>query len=233
MNEILRVQDLSRSFYGEKVLDGLTFSVEKGKIVGLLAPNGKGKTTLIRLIMGLLTEDSGRIIVDGKPVSEKTNAIISYLPDSFVFGSFSRIKDAIKYMAVCYSDFDTSKAHTLLSTLHFDEKQKFSSMSKGQKEQVQLALFLSRKAKLYLLDEPLAAVDPATRSFIISTILSSFGEDNTVIISTQLVLDIEKILDEVIILKDGKVALSGEADALREEYGKTLNDIFIEQFRFM
>ena len=115
----------------------------------------------------------------------------------------------------------------------FDEKQKFSSMSKGQKEQVQLALFLSRKAKLYLLDEPLAAVDPATRSFIISTILSSFGEDNTVIISTQLVLDIEKILDEVIILKDGKVALSGEADALREEYGKTLNDIFIEQFRFV
>ena len=110
MNEILRVQDLSRSFYGEKVLDGLTFSVEKGKIVGLLAPNGKGKTTLIRLIMGLLTEDSGRIIVDGKPVSEKTNAIISYLPDSFVLGSFSRIKDAINYMAVCYSDFDTSKA---------------------------------------------------------------------------------------------------------------------------
>ena len=232
MSELVKINNLTRSFHGRKVLDGLSLSVETGKIVGLLAPNGTGKTTLFRLLTGLLTEDSGEISVDGKPIGKETNNVISYLPDYFVFDDFRRIKNAIEYMKEYFSDFDEKRVKELLEKIHFDENRKFSAMSKGEKEQVQLVLFLSRRAKLYLLDEPLAAVDPAKREFIINTILGSFGEENSVIISTHLVLDIEKILDEVIMLKDGKVCLSGEADVLRDEYGKNLNDIFKDTFRY-
>lgn len=232
MSELVKINNLTRSFHGRKVLDGLSLSVETGKIVGLLAPNGTGKTTLFRLLMGLLTEDSGEIRVDGKPIGKETNNVISYLPDYFVFDDFRRIKNAIEYMKEYFSDFDEKRVKELLEKIHFDENRKFSAMSKGEKEQVQLVLFLSRRAKLYLLDEPLAAVDPAKREFIINTILGSFGEENSVIISTHLVLDIEKILDEVIMLKEGKVCLSGEADVLRDEYGKNLNDIFKDTFRY-
>ena len=232
MSEILKVQDLTKKFGKKKVLDGLTLSVESGRIVGLLAPNASGKTTLFRLIMGLLKEDSGEILIDGKRVGKETNAVISYNPDLFVFGSYFRIKDAIEYMKTMFPDFDEGKAKELFARQRFDEGRRISSLSKGEKEQVQLVLFLSRKAKLYLLDEPLAAVDPIKREFIINTILGSFGEESSVIISTQLVLDIEKILDDVVMIKDGKVCLSGEADVMREKYGKNINEIFKDTFRY-
>ena len=233
MSELLKINNVTRSFNGRKVLDGLSLSVEAGKIVGLLAPNGVGKTTLFRHIAGLLTQDSGEILVDGKKISKETNALVSYLPDYFVFDDFGTIRKAAVFMQEYFPDFDVKRMKELLAKINFDENRKFSTMSKGEKEQVQLVLFLSRRAKLYLLDEPLAAVDPAKREFIINTILSSFGEENSVIISTHLVLDIEKILDEVIMLKDGKVCVSGDADALRDEYGKNLNDIFKDTFRFV
>ena len=233
MSEVVNIQNMTRRFAGRKVLDGMDLKLGLGRIVGLLAPNGEGKTTLFRLMMGLLTEDSGEIRICGLKPSHETNGLISYLPDQFVFDGFRRIKDAVSYMDTFFSDFQKSKAQALLKKLHFDEKQKLNSLSKGQKEQVQLVLILSRKAKLFLLDEPLASVDPATREFIMNTILDSFGEDNTVIISTHVVMDIERILDEVVMLKNGKVHLQGEADDLRQQYGKTINEIFKDEFRFV
>ncbi len=233
MKELIEITELTRSFGGKKVLDGLNLKIGKGKIVGLLAPNGAGKTTLFRLMMGLLTKDSGEILIDGKKPGDKTNSLVCYLPDHFVFGSFSTIQASVSYMERFFPDFDKEKALSLLKTLHFDAKQKISSLSKGQREQVQFVLFQSRKAQLYLLDEPLAAVDPATREFIIGTILSAFGEENTVVISTHIVTDIERILDEVVMLKDGKVHIQDEADTLRQKYNMTINEIFKEEFRFV
>ncbi|MBR5976101.1 MAG: ABC transporter ATP-binding protein [Clostridiales bacterium] len=233
MNELVEIKDLKRSFAGKRALNGMTFSLGTGKIVGLLGENGAGKTTLFRVMTGLLTRDSGSVRIEGIEVGPKTNERISYVPDHFVFGGFRRISNAVTYMKMCFPDFDEKKAEMLLAKLHFTQDQKIASLSKGQKAQVQLVLLMSRKAKLYLLDEPLAAVDPATREFIIKTILSTFGEDNTVLISTHVVMDIELILDEVVMIKDGRVHLQGETDELREKYGKTINEIFKDEFRYV
>ena len=233
MNELVEIKDLKRSFAGKRALNGMTFSLGTGKIVGLLGENGAGKTTLFRVMTGLLTRDSGSVRIEGIEVGPKTNERISYVPDHFVFGGFRRISNAVIYMKMCFPDFDEKKAEMLLTKLHFTQDQKIASLSKGQKAQVQLVLLMSRKAKLYLLDEPLAAVDPATREFIIKTILSTFGEDNTVLISTHVVMDIELILDEVVMIKDGRVHLQGETDELREKYGKTINEIFKDEFRYV
>ena len=233
MNELVEIKDLKRSFAGKKALDGISFSLGTGKVVGLLGANGAGKTTLFRVMTGLLTRDSGSVKIGGIEVGAKTNELISYVPDHFVFEGYRRISKAINYMKRFFPDFDEKKAEALLEKLHFTPDQKIAALSKGQKAQVQLVLLMSRKAKLYLLDEPLAAVDPATREFIIKTILSTFGEDNTVMISTHVVMDIELILDEVVMIKDGKVHLQGETDDLREKYGKTINEIFKDEFRFV
>ncbi|MBR5425289.1 MAG: ABC transporter ATP-binding protein [Clostridiales bacterium] len=233
MNDLLKISNLTRTYGKKKVLDGLDLTIGTGKIVGLLAPNGEGKTTLFRLLMGLLTKNDGEILIDGLEPSEVTNSYVSFLPDHYVLGGFHSIRGAMKHMKKYFPDFDEEKALSLMKRLKFKPNQRLASLSKGQKEQVQLILFLSRKAKLFLLDEPLAAVDPATRDFIVQTILGSFGEDNTVIISTHVVLDIELILDEVVMLKNGKVHLQGEADELRSKYGMTINDIFKEEFRFV
>lgn len=233
MKELVEIKDLKRSFAGKKALDGMSFSLGTGKIVGLLGENGAGKTTLMRVMAGLLTKDSGSVRIDGEEIGAKTNGLISYVPDHFVFGGFRKIGTAVTYMKRIFSDFDEKKAEALLEKLHFTKEQKMASMSKGQKAQVQLVLFMSRKAKFFLLDEPLAAVDPATREFIIKTILSTFGEDNTVLISTHVVMDVELILDEVIMIKNGHVHLQGETDELREKYGKTINEIFKDEFRFV
>ncbi|MBR5416596.1 MAG: ABC transporter ATP-binding protein, partial [Clostridiales bacterium] len=174
MNDLVEIKDLKRSFAGKKALDGMSFSLGTGKVVGLLGANGAGKTTLFRVMTGLLTKDSGSVKIDGIAVGAKTNELISYVPDHFVFGGFRRISTAIMYMKRFFSDFDEKKAESLLSKLNFTPDQKIAALSKGQKAQVQLVLFMSRKAKLFLLDEPLAAVDPATREFIIKTILSTF-----------------------------------------------------------
>ncbi len=232
MNTILEIKNISRSFAGNKVLDGMDFTVGTGKIVGLLGPNGAGKTTLFRVICGLLEPDDGEILIDGKKRSDESNSDICYLPDRYILGDFRKVKDVLKYMNMFFPDFDEERARSMLKKLRITDETKLSSLSKGKREQVQLAIFLGRKTKLYLLDEPLGGVDPATRQFILDTILDSFGEENTIIISTHIVSDIERILDDVVMIKDGKVHLQGEADELREKYGKTINDIFKDEFRY-
>ena len=233
MSTILEIKNLSRSFSGKKALNGVDLSIGSGKIVGLLGPNGAGKTTLFRTICGLLDPDEGQILIDGQARSFENNADICYLSDSYMIGGFRKVKDAFRYMNTFFPDFDEESARSMLKKLRITDQTKISTLSKGKREQAQLAIFLARKTKLYLLDEPLAGVDPATRQYIMDTILGSFGEEKTIVISTHIVSDIERILDDVIMIKDGKVHLQGGADELREQYGKTINEIFKDEFRYV
>lgn len=233
MSTILEIKNLSRSFAGKKVLNGLDLSIESGKIVGFLGPNGAGKTTLFRTVCGLLEPDEGQILIDGQVRSFENNADICYLSDSFMLGGFRRVKDVFRYMNTFFPDFDEERARMMLKKLRITDQTKISTMSKGKKEQAELAIFLARKTKLHLLDEPLAGVDPATRQYILDMIMDSFGEEKTIIISTHIVSDIERILDDVIMIQDGKIHLQGGADELREQYGKTINDIFKDEFRYV
>lgn len=233
MSTILEIKNLSRSFAGKKVLNGLDLSIESGKIVGFLGPNGAGKTTLFRTVCGLLEPDEGQILIDGQARSFENNADICYLSDSFMLGGFRRVKDVFRYMNTFFPDFDEERARMMLKKLRITDQTKISTMSKGKKEQAELAIFLARKTKMHLLDEPLAGVDPATRQYILDMIMDSFGEEKTIIISTHIVSDIERILDDVIMIQDGKIHLQGGADELREQYGKTINDIFKDEFRYV
>ena len=224
--DILSVKNVSKSFDEKRIIDNVTFSVKKGKIVGLLGKNGCGKTTLLKMINDLLTVDSGEILIMGEKVSEKTKAIVSFLPERPYFDTSLTIEQTFKFFEEFYADFDRSKAETLLKDLNLDIKSPIAKMSKGMKEKMQLILVMSRKAKLYILDEPLGGVDPSTRDYIMQTILSNFDKDSSLIITTHLISDVEKILDEVVIIDQGKIVLKGNADKLREKEKASINDIF-------
>ena len=228
---LLEVSHVSKSYGANRVLDDVTFSIPKGKIVGLLGPNGSGKTTLIKLINDLLKEDSGSIKVEGLDLGVETKKLISYLPDKNYLNNNMTVLELLNYFKDFYEDFRIDKAKELIGKLDLDLNQKLKTMSKGTKEKVQLILVMSRKAKLYILDEPIGGIDPAARDYIINTILTNFSNDASLLISTHLISDLEKVLDEVIFLKNGKVVRSGSTDEIRKETNMSINDLFREEFK--
>ncbi len=214
------------------VINNLNLSIPSGKIIGLLGPNGCGKSTLIKMIAGILQPTSGEITVNGSPVGEKTCADISYLPERTYFTPSMKVEDVVKYFDDFYEDFDKNRALALLNDLKIDTKAKLKTLSKGTKEKVQLILVMSRQAKLYLLDEPIAGVDPAAREYILSTIVGNYNPDATIIITTHLITDVEQILDDFIFFSyGGQILMSGNAEEARNINGKSLDEMFKEVFK--
>lgn len=229
--EVVTVNNLSKSFDGKEVLKNIDLNIKNGKIIGLLGKNGAGKTTLIKLLNDLLTPTSGSIKVNGKEIGIETKKVISYLPERTYLNKQMTVSEVINLFEDFYEDFDEKKAIKLLKDLDLDIDKKLAKMSKGMQEKVQLVLVMSRKADLYVLDEPLGGVDPATRDYILDTILSNFNDNASVIISTHLVSDIERILDEVIFIDKGKIILHEDADKLRTKENKSIDEIFREMFK--
>jgi len=227
---ILECEKLSKNYGGLRALDELNLKLESGKIVGLLGPNGYGKTTLIKILSGLLRQDKGTVLIDGKKVGVETKKIVSYLPERSYLSPGMKIREAAKFFEEFYEDFDIKRANAMIDELGLDRESRLKSLSKGNREKVQLIMVMSRKSKLYLLDEPMGGVDPAARDYILKTIISNYSEDATVIISTHLIQDVEQILDEVVFLKDGKVMFHRDVDELRMEEKKSVDALFREVF---
>ena len=228
---LLEIRGLNKKFGNKQVLKNIDLSIEKGHIVGLLGPNGSGKTTLIKLLNGLLCPDTGSIMIDGHCPGIETKRIVSYLPDKLSLPDWMNSAGAIDYFKDFYNDFDEISAHEMMYKLNIDMDQSIKSLSKGTKEKLQLILTMSRRAKLYLLDEPIGGVDPATRDYIIHTIISNYSPESSVIISTHLISDVEQILDKVLFLKEGEIVLDGDVESLRDENGKSIDELFREVFR--
>ena len=229
--ELLEIKNLNKSFDDKEILKDVNLTLSGGKIIGLLGKNGAGKTTLIKLINDLLTPTSGEILVNGHKVGVESKKIISYLPEKTFLNKQMKVKEVIDYYSDFYDNFDVNKALKLLKDLDLDVNQKLTKMSKGMQEKVSLVLVMSRNADLYILDEPLGGVDPATRDYILDTILSNFKENASVIISTHLISDIERILDEVIFIDKGKVVLHSDADKLRKKEKASIDEIFRRMFK--
>jgi ABC-2 type transport system ATP-binding protein len=230
-NNLLEVKNLNKSFDKKEVLKDVSFSIPNGKIIGLLGKNGVGKTTLIKLINDLLTPTSGEILVNGKNVGIESKKVISYLPERTYLNKQMKVYEVLEYFKDFYEDFDIDKAKKLLKDLDLDINEHLTKMSKGMQEKVQLVLVMSRAADLYILDEPLGGVDPATRDYILDTILSNFNEGASVIISTHLISDIERILDEVVFIDNGKIILHSDSDELRKKENASIDDIFRRMFK--
>jgi len=231
MSALLECRGLTKQFGPVTALDGVTFEIGPGRIVGLLGPNGSGKTTLIKLANDLLVPTAGDIFIDGMRPGVETKRVVSYLPDRVYFEERMRVRDCVDLFTDFYENFDAAKAADMLTSLGVAKDAVFKTLSKGTKEKVQLALVMSREAKLYLLDEPIGGVDPAAREFILNTILRNYNENGTVLISTHLIYDIEKILDDVIFLSSGRVARVQSVDEIREKEGKSIDELFREVFR--
>ena len=229
--ELLECKNLCKSYDDKQVLKDINLKIPKGKIIGLLGKNGTGKTTLIKLINDLLTPTSGEILINGKKPGVESKKIISYLPEKTYIDREMKVKDAIKYFEEFYENFDSEKAKKLLKDLSLDINTQISKMSKGMQEKLQLILVMSRSAELYILDEPLGGVDPATRDYILDTILSNFSEGASVIISTHLIADIERILDEVIFIDKGQILITSSADELRNKENASIDEIFRRYFK--
>lgn len=229
--ETLVCNDLSKSYGSVKALDHVNLNLEEGKIIGLLGPNGSGKTTLIKLASRLLVPTEGSITICGKEPSPETKAMVSYLPDRNYLPDWMNSGDLLDMFEDFFADFDRARAIEMLESLNIDMKMPLKKMSKGTKEKVQLILTMSRHAKLYLLDEPIAGVDPAARDYILRTIISNYDENATVLISTHLIADVENVLDEAIFLKEGQVVLHQGVDELKESTGKSVDEYFREVFR--
>lgn len=232
MNEsIVEFEGVYKKYGDKEVFKDLNINISKGKIVGLLGPNGSGKTTMIKMINGLTQCDKGKVKINGLKASVKTKEIISYLPDRNHLNEDMRVKEILKFFSDFYKDFDIKKAKNMIENLNIDINEKIKSMSKGTKEKVALILVMSRNAKLYILDEPIGGVDPASRAYIIKTILKNYHEDSTLLISTHLINEIENICDEVIIIFNGKIILKGEVDDIRENKGMSIEALFKEEFK--
>ncbi len=218
--------------YGAKTaLDGLELTVEKGRIVGLLGPNGSGKTTFLKLCNALLTPTSGNIKIEGLTPGQKTKELIAYLPERTYLNDWMRVKDLIKFFADFYKDFSTEKANEMLLSLGISAEDRLKTLSKGTKEKVQLILVMAREAKLYMLDEPIGGVDPAARDYILNTIIRNYNSEASVIISTHLIADIENVLDDVVFISKGKAVLVASVDEIREKNGKSVDALFREVFK--
>ena len=231
METVLSTVGLSMRYTNKLALDKLTLDLPQGKIVGLLGPNGSGKTTFIKLAAGLLTPTEGSITICGQSIGPATKAIVSYLPDRPYFSRQMTVAQQLDFFQDFYADFDRTRAETMLEALGIRLNAKFRTLSKGTQEKVQLVLVMSRRAKLYLLDEPIGGVDPAARDYILNTIISNYDPSATILISTHLISDVERVLDEFIFLYQGNVVRSGNADETREETGKSLDALFREAFR--
>lgn len=231
-NTLVSARSLTKTYQHITALNNINIEIGSGKIVGLLGPNGSGKTTFIKLLCGLLQPTSGILTVDGKNIGIQTKSIISYLPDRMFIADWFKACDLMEFFADFYDDFDKNKAMEMLAALGIAPNDKIKTMSKGTKEKIQLAMIMSRKAKLYLLDEPIAGVDPAARDFILNTILTNYNEEGTVIISTHLISDIERVLDEAIFLQNGNIVRYDTVDNIREQEGKSVDQLFREIFAY-
>lgn len=231
MSNLLEIQGLHKTYGKKTALNDINLSLEPGHIIGLLGPNGSGKTTLIKIICGLLQPTGGSVLVDGNPVGPESKAIVSYLPDKTYLDESMTVETAIDMFKYFYADFDEKRAEEMLSSLNIDPKNKIKTLSKGNKEKVQLILVMSRKAKLYILDEPIAGVDPAARDYILRTIISNFEPSASLIIATHLISDVEPVLDEAIFLQDGNIKLFKPIDDIRAENGKSVDALFREVYR--
>ena len=227
----IEFKNVYKSFGEKTILDDINLKLDGGKIIGLLGRNGTGKSTLIKLINDLLTPTSGEVLINGKKPGIESKKIVAYLPERTYLDKSMTVDQVIKFFSEFYEDFNSQKAYDLLKTLELDSKMKLTKMSKGMQEKVQLILVMSRNADIYILDEPLGGVDPATRDYILDTILSNFKEGSTVIISTHLIDDIEKILDEVLIIDNGKIIIHENADELRQRENASINEIFRRIFK--
>ena len=228
---LLECKNVCKSYGKKEVLKNINLKLPKGKIVGLLGKNGSGKTTLIKVINGLLSLDKGSILVDGKMVGVESKKLISYLPERNYLNVHKKVKDIIDYFSDFYEDFDKNKVYKLLDDLNIKADDKLSVMSKGMREKMQLALVMSRRAKLYILDENMSGEDKTTRDYILDTILNNFDDGSTILMSTHLISDIERVLDEVIFIDDGKITRCENADKLRSETGKSIDEVFREDFK--
>lgn len=230
--ELLKCNNLVKN-YGRKVaLNNINLTIEKGKIIGLLGPNGSGKTTLIKLINGLLTPTEGEILIEGKKPGVESKKIVAYLPDNNFLNSWMSAKQIIDFFKDFYDDFREDLAYEMLNRLGVSKDDKLKNLSKGNKEKVCLILVMSRNASLYVLDEPIAAVDPATRDYIISTILNNYNKESSVLISTHLITDIESILDDVIFINKGEIVLHDSVEKIKKENNKSIDEMFREVFRW-
>ena len=227
MNPILECRNLSKKYCNHfYALNDLTLSLDSGQIVGLLGPNGSGKTTLIKLINGLLNPSSGEVLIDGKAPGVDTKKIVSYLPERTYLDESMKVRDIIRFFADFYDNFITDRAYQMLSDLEISADARLRTLSKGTKEKVQLILVMSRDAKLYILDEPIGGVDPAARDYILHTILANYNEESTILLSTHLIHDIENILDRVVFLKEGRLAMNAPVDDIRMEQGRSVDTLF-------
>lgn len=231
MNNLVEIQGLVKAYDARNIaVNNLTLAIPEGKIIGLLGPNGSGKTTLIKMINGLLTPTQGSIRIRGMQPGPETKALISYLPERPYFSGSSTVQELVEFFADFYADFSTEKAYSMLATLGIDPKARMKTLSKGTKEKVQLILVMSRNAQLYILDEPIAGVDPAARDYILKTIINNYNPEGTILLSTHLITDIENILDEVIFLRYGQLVLQTSVDDIRENHGKSVDALFREVF---
>lgn len=230
MENLVEIKKLSKNYFNKKALDNLDLTIEEGKVLGILGPNGSGKTTLIKILTGLLRQSKGEVLIDGHKVGVYTKSIVSYLPDRNFLYNWMTIEDAFKFYSDFYSDFDLKRWEELLDFMKLGKDMKITSLSKGMTEKLNLTLVLSRKAKLYILDEPIAGVDPVARDQILDAIIKNYDSNSSMIITTHLVRDMENLFDDVAFLKDGEVILKGNAEELREEKGKSIDEIYKEIF---
>ena len=228
---LVHIEHLTKYYGAKKALNDVNLNIDGGRIISLLGPNGSGKTTLIKLLNGLLQPDAGEIYINGNKPGVITKSEVSYLPDRPYFGDWMKVEDVLKLFSDFYWDFDRDRAETMCRALGISVKSKIKTLSKGMKEKVQLILVMSRSAKLYLLDEPIAGVDPAARDLILDTILANYNPDSTIIISTHLIGDIERVLDEVIFLKEGNIVLHDTTDNIREREGMSIDELFRDVFK--
>jgi ABC-2 type transport system ATP-binding protein len=231
MSTLLECTDLTKQFGSKTAVDHVSFSIEGGHIIGLLGPNGSGKTTLIKMINGLLAPSSGSLYVQGNPIGPESKKCISYLPDHTYLDMNQKVCEVIRFFSDFYDDFEPQRAYDMLATLQINPNDRLKTMSKGTKEKVQLILVMSRRAKLYILDEPIAGVDPAARDYILNVILSNYDPAASILISTHLIADIENILDEVIFIQNGQIRLASSVEDIRAREGKSVDTLFREVFR--
>ena len=231
MSVLFECKDLKKKYGKKEALKGISLQIESGQIVGLLGPNGSGKTTMIKLANGLLTPSSGDITINKNKIGVETKKRVSYLPERTYLNNWMKVREMINYFSDFYEDFDSERAYDMLSKLNINPNDKLKTMSKGTKEKVQLILVMSRNADVYFLDEPIGGVDPAARDYILNTIITNYNPESTVIISTHLISDIEKVLDDVVMIKDGELVMHKSVDDIRKEYGKSVDEVFREVFR--
>lgn len=231
MSDIVNITDLNKKYGKKQVLEKLNLTIHSGQIVGLLGPNGCGKTTLLKIMTGLIKDYTGTVLIDGFAPSVHTKSVVSYLPEKTYLSNWMTVKDTFCLFQDFYTDFNIEKAKDMADSLHLEENQKISTMSKGMQEKVQLILVMSRESKIYILDEPIGGVDPAARDYILSTILKNYSDESSILLSTHLIHDVEKIFDKVLFLKDGKIEIDEYVDVIREQKGTSIDALFREVYR--